>query len=353
MATYREAESLIRQLKPIINQEIENHPLIKSAIKVQKAVVWEAPDTEHHTVAVKFLPDLFNDEISASTFPYNSSLPVSDLTKGKVVFVFYYQSLSNGIVMLNATWSAGGTGGGGSGGAVDSVNGMTGNVILTASDLGIAEWAQEKEKPSYTWNEIIDKPTIPVIPDIIITDSGSGNAVTGIAANGHTITVIKGETFAKNADLTALSGRVTTIEGKIPAQASATNQLADRAFVNSTVQTATANFRGNWETWGDVPSSADNYPIDYAGSKTPTVNDYLVVRDMRGYLSFTGTWRFKYTGTWATNGKGGWQPEYQVNETPLTSVQLAALNSGITAAGVAQISTNKNDIASLKTKNDE
>ena len=139
-------------------------------------------------------------------------------------------------------------------------------------------------------------------------------------------------TARENADL-ALSGDISTINGKIPNQASTSNQLADKAFVNSSVQTATANFRGNWATWSAVPTDANDYPADYAGSKTPTANDYLVVQDASGYTGETlaGTWRFKYSGDWATNGKAGWHPEYQVNETPLTAAQLAALNSGITA----------------------
>ena len=44
-----------------------------------------------------------------------------------------------------------------------------------------------------------------------------------------------------------------TIETYIPAQASANNQLADKNFVNSSIQTATATFKGNWETWADLP----------------------------------------------------------------------------------------------------
>lgn len=114
--------------------------------------------------------------------------------------------------------------------------------------------------------------------------------------------------------------------GLIPAQASTENQLADKNFVNSSIQTETANFRGNWETWDDVPTEAESYPNDYVGNKTPTVNDYLVVKDYNG----NGTWRFKYSGVWEVNGKDGWLEEYQVNETPFTAEQLASINSGIT-----------------------
>lgn len=105
MASYKDIETLMRLLKPIINQCIEDHPLVKSSIKVQKAVVQAAPNTTQHTVEIKFLSDLFDRDISPSTFPYNPKIPTSDLAKGKVVYVFYYQSLSNGVVMQNATWS--------------------------------------------------------------------------------------------------------------------------------------------------------------------------------------------------------------------------------------------------------
>lgn len=145
------------------------------------------------------------------------------------------------------------------------------------------------------------------------------------------------------------TSNITTINSKIPTQASASNQLADKAFVNSTVQTNTANFRGNWTDWSSVPTVASSYPEDYAGNKTPTVNDYLVVQDASGYTGDTldGTWRFKYTGVWGTDGKAGWIPEYQVNETPMTAAQLAALNSGITSTLVSQINTNTSNITSL------
>ena len=139
-------------------------------------------------------------------------------------------------------------------------------------------------------------------------------------------------------DISNVSSRITSIEDKIPFQASSSNQLADKSFVNSSIQTNTANFRGNWNTWSDVPSDdVDLYPQDYAGSRIPTVNDYLVVENASDYTANTlsGTWRFKYSGVWETDGKNGWIPEYQVNEEPLTSEQVYAINSGITSDKVS------------------
>lgn len=155
--------------------------------------------------------------------------------------------------------------------------------------------------------------------------------------------------------VTSNASRIGNVEGLVPTQATPSNQLADKAFVNSSIQTTTANFRGNWSEWSDVPTDANEYPLDYAGSRTPTVNDYLVVQDASGYVEqgggdtvvYYGTWRFKYSGTWATNGKNGWLPEYQVNETPMTAAQLAAINSNITASKVAFYDSSLSGLESL------
>lgn len=151
-------------------------------------------------------------------------------------------------------------------------------------------------------------------------------------------------------------------------------------FINSSVQTATANFRGNFADWTAVPTDAAQYEQDAGGSRTPTTNDYMVVINAEGFGNYTAnvstgivgrtlavavagfavghvfvvtdiatltaagvtqvtlkrdsTWRFKYTGLWSTDGKAGWSPEYRVNEAPLTAAQLAALNSGVTSDAV-------------------
>ena len=185
---------------------------------------------------------------------------------------------------------------------------------------------------------------------------GADAKINGV--NSLTITASDGLSGSQSGSTYTISGNtlqqgIANINDKIPAQASSSNQLADKNFVNSSVQTATANFRGNWTDWADVPSVASGYPEDYAGNKTPTVNDYLVVQDASDYTQETleGTWRFKYTGDWSTDGKSGWLPEYQVNETPLTAAQLAALNSGATSTNIAQITTNENAIGTLSSLN--
>lgn len=108
MANYNDAQALLQQLKPIINQCIENHPSVKSAIKAKKAVVWSSPDTTTKTVKVKFLADIFNNEVEALSFPYNSQMEsylTSATPRQTTVSVWYNQSINNGIVMQDGKWS--------------------------------------------------------------------------------------------------------------------------------------------------------------------------------------------------------------------------------------------------------
>lgn len=257
---------------------------------------------------------------------------------------------------------------------VSSINGMTGDVTLTASDLN-AYTKNEVNNNFATKNDIkitIDGQTFTTsqaFADMLVQElSGTfneifnnldekevkSNKVSSISGTGDTYRypntkAVYDYVSPIQSNVSTLQTNVSGIQDLIPNQATTTNQLADKAFVNSSVQTATANFRGNWTTWANVPTNVNDYPADYAGSKTPTVNDYLVVQDSSDYTLDTleGTWRFKYTGTWATDGKAGWQPEYQVNETPLTAAQLAALNSGITAGLVANIPTAQNIVITI------
>lgn len=221
---------------------------------------------------------------------------------------------------------------------VSSVNGLTGDVPLKTINGQEVTGEGDIEIAGGDGNV---KSVNNVEPD------EDGNIELTAATIGAQATLNQAQLNAANSGIDStkvaqIATNATDIEGieeKIPAQATASNQLADKAFVNSTIQTNSANFRGNWTTWATVPTNANDYPVDADGNKTPTKNDYLVVQDASDYTAttLTGTWRFKYSGEWTTDGKAGWHPEYQVNETPMTAAQLAALNSGATAALVTKL----------------
>ena len=108
MSTYSEASQFKQMLKGIVDEMIENHPLVNSAIKAKKAVVWDNPNTSAKTIKVKFFPDIFNNDVEPLTFPYNSQMEsylVSATPRQTTVSVWYNQSINNGIVMQNGDWS--------------------------------------------------------------------------------------------------------------------------------------------------------------------------------------------------------------------------------------------------------
>ena len=111
---------------------------------------------------------------------------------------------------------------------------------------------------------------------------------------------------------------VGDIAGMIPAQASASNKLADKNFVNSSITTSTANFVGTYNSLAELQAV-----------QNPTNNDYgfVIETDAEGNQYYD---RYKYNGT-------SWLFEYKVESTSFTAAQWAAIQSGITAALVNRL----------------
>lgn len=108
-----------------------------------------------------------------------------------------------------------------------------------------------------------------------------------------------------------LNGGIGEIENLIPNQASTDNQLADKNFVNSSIATNTAEFKGTYES------------LDELQNITADANDYGFVKtvDSDGNTVFN---RYKYVdGT-------EWVFEYALNNSSFTASQWASVNSNIT-----------------------
>ena len=180
----------------------------------------------------------------------------------------------------------------------------------------------------------------------------------------------------------SMRGDIDKILGVIPYETWNDNMLADKKYVESRLNDYTSNFRGSFETWTKVPTSADGYKEDAQGHTTPLKNDYIVIQDASeleqlmtvsnrlvgrtaavdvvdsvGEIVFyanhvfveadisvlvahaietvtcklDGTWRFKFNGVWeeGEEGKRKWTPEFQINVSPFSQEQIDALNSGI------------------------
>lgn len=142
-------------------------------------------------------------------------------------------------------------------------------------------------------------------------------------------------------DMDELDERVEAIESKIPSAASSSNQLADKKFVEDSISASAATYRGSVRAADDTDAAAQTA---LATITTKDKNDYAYVEVVdTPAVGFTKVKRYSYSGT-------AWQFQYALNNTGFTSDQLAALNSGITATLAGQISTNKSDIAGLKTR---
>ena len=156
-------------------------------------------------------------------------------------------------------------------------------------------------------------------------------------------------TADEKAQITTNKNNIATIEAKIPAQASETNQLADKDFVNSSIATATATFRGTYNLINDLKltiSATHEQVATALKSKITTADneDYSYVQIPTATstpATIASVDRYKYNGT-------AWAYEYTLNNSGFTATQWAAINSGITETKVNNIVEKSRTIATLK-----
>jgi len=143
------------------------------------------------------------------------------------------------------------------------------------------------------------------------------------------------------------NAKISAIEGKIPSAASTTNQLADKQFVNDSISTSTATFRGTVTATADTEAAAQTA---LSSITTKDANDYAFVQctDSAGNTKYK---RYKYNSS-------AWVFEYALNNSSFTAAQWSTINSGVTSAmlptgSAAPSSTNKlataTDISTLNT----
>lgn len=134
----------------------------------------------------------------------------------------------------------------------------------------------------------------------------------------NTQAIANEQTRAEGAEQ-ALQTAIDIINGKIPAQATTSNQLADKEFVNSSISTATADFKGTYNSLQELEQVTAN-ANDYA---------FVIATYAEGNTVYK---RYKWVdGT-------GWTWEYDLNNSSFTAAQWAAIQSGITAALVTKLS---------------
>lgn len=160
--------------------------------------------------------------------------------------------------------------------------------------------------------------------DTTLTNDLSAEATARQTADTALQSAITAEATARqNAD-TSLENDIDDIEAVIPNQASAQNQLADKAFVNSSVATNTANYISN----NGLPFNSLAELEAYSG--TVTNNDYAFVT---GTDSAGNTYYDRYKAT-VVGSTVTWALEYRLNNSSFTAEQWATINSGLTQSSV-------------------
>ena len=160
---------------------------------------------------------------------------------------------------------------------------------------------------SVSWNDITDKPTIPSTTSQLTNDSNfiNNSEATTIANNSASNAVTN-----HNGNSNAHSNIITPIKNVIPSAATASNQLADKKWVQSTLESFAGiiyKVKGSVATYNDLPQNAQpgdvynvtdtgaNYVyVDYAdtdSSKSTDIGETVVnVSNQYALLSKFNEW---------------------------------------------------------------
>ena len=181
-------------------------------------------------------------------------------------------------------------------------------------DVEIGNKAADNTVVKLSWNQTINWTktfwTSPVVPS---KSTDATNTWTAIATEAQVYNVQQD---------------VDAIDELIPTEATSSNKLADKNYVNDSINSVTAyyitkNAQGDqWATYAELAAATTFY--SWGVARTPTRNDYTIVLADENHDN--ATTRYIYNS--------GWEYQYTVNETALTQSQLDALNSWITAAKV-------------------
>ena len=172
---------------------------------------------------------------------------------------------------------------------VYSINGKTGNVILTTSDI--------ENNSDYTTNSYVNEQV-----DMLKNTKADLDYV------NEQVQLINSD----KADVTYVNEQVELIN----------SDKATIDFVNSSIATNTATFRGTYNSLAELEA--------YTGEKDNNDYAFVIEIDAAGNTLYN---RYKYVDN-------KWTFEYTLNNSSFTEAQWAAINSGITDSIIETIRTN-------------
>lgn len=219
---------------------------------------------------------------------------------------------------------------------VTSVNQKTGDVVLTGADINYSDTDNTTVKDAFDRAALLLDDTYAlalgnnasieelqgnkqdrVTASGILKGDGNGGVSAAVAGTDYQ-TPIPANTYDAYGAAATVQGNLDDVTELIPTAATASNQLADKAFVNSSIGTNTAYFKGTFNSVAEL------------NQQTATNNDYAFVisTDSAGNTVYN---RYKYDGS-------SWVFEYALNNSSFTAEQWAAIQSGITSTLVGSYS---------------
>ena len=162
-------------------------------------------------------------------------------------------------------------------------------------------------------------PTEPIVPandTVLLTNKTTSQFLEdemGIALKSDVPTktseLVNDSDFSTNASVDEKIGGVTSSIPTKTSELENDSDFADKNFVNSSIATNTANFKGTFNNESEFPTEATN-------------NDYLFLNtvDENGNTIYK---RYKYIASTST-----WTYEYTLNNSSFTSEQWATINNG-------------------------
>lgn len=133
-------------------------------------------------------------------------------------------------------------------------------------------------------------------------------------------TAVNAEASTRASADTTLQGNIDAITAKIPSDATSTNKLTSKSYVDESIEKSEATFRGNFNTKADLDA--------YTGDKDK--NDTAVVQ--KDETKSDQCSMYQYDGT-------NWVYKYKINDAPFTTEQLAAINSGANSTKITSYDT--------------
>ena len=197
-----------------------------------------------------------------------------------------------------------------------------------------------KDAITWAWGWDVSWPSSSVDGHLAIFDWATGKIIKDWWAIPTPTTVVDDlSTQSATSALSANQGYVLkwyidAINWKIPSEASSSNKLADKNYVDDSINQVAAYYITKNASWAAFATKAELLATTTFYSwwvvRVPTRNDYCIV-----LADETHSWETtRYSYQWSS-----WEYQYTVNETALTQQQVDALNSWITSTKVWQYDT--------------